>query len=65
MKQSDWKLVMENVWRDGQPKTRDDVKIGWWLRVVVFAVVGMILARVVFLQVVLGEQQVMVAEGNR
>lgn len=31
----------------------------------VFAVVGMILARVVFLQVVLGEQQVMVAEGNR
>lgn len=56
---------MENVWRDGQPKTRDDVKIGWWLRVVVFAVVGMILARVVFLQVVLGEQQVMVAEGNR
>lgn len=65
MRQSDWKLVMENVWRDGQPKTRDDVKIGWWLRVVVFAVVGMILARVVFLQVVLGEQQVMVAEGNR
>lgn len=65
MRQSDWKLVMENVWRDGQPKTRDDVKIGWWMRVMVFAVVGMILARVVFLQVVLGEQQVMVAEGNR
>lgn len=65
MKQSDWKLVMENVWRDGQPKTKDDVKVGWWMRVMVFAVVGMILARVVFLQVVLGEQQVMVAEGNR
>jgi len=65
MRQSDWKLVMENVWRDGQPKTRDDVKIGWWMRVMVFAVVGMILARMVFLQVVLGEQQVMVAEGNR
>lgn len=65
MRQNDWKLVMENVWRDGQPKTRDDVKIGWWMRVMVFAVVGMILARVVFLQVVLGEQQVMVAEGNR
>lgn len=65
MKQSDWKLVMENVWRDGQPKTKGDVKIGWWMRVMVFAVVGMILARVVFLQVVLGEQQVMVAEGNR
>jgi len=65
MRQSDWKLVMENVWRDGQPKTRDDVKMGWWMRVMVFAVVGMILARVVFLQVVLGEQQVMVAEGNR
>ena len=65
MRQNDWKLVMENVWRDGQPKTRDDVKIGWWMRVMVFAVVGMILARMVFLQVVLGEQQVMVAEGNR
>lgn len=65
MRQNDWKLVMENVWRDGQPKTRDDVKMGWWMRVMVFAVVGMILARIVFLQVVLGEQQVMVAEGNR
>ena len=65
MKQGDWKLVMENVWRDGQPKTKDDVKISWFLRVMVFVAIGMILARVVFLQVVLGEQQVMVAEGNR
>ena len=65
MKQGDWKLVMENVWRDVQSKTEDDAKIGLWLRVMVFAAVGMMLARVVFLQVVLGEQQVLVAEGNR
>ncbi len=60
-----WTLVMENIADSGNRSDKSGLGQGWWLRMMIVLGVGVILSRLFFLQVVLGEEQKMVAEGNR